>query len=223
MSPRGVLFDLDGVLVASEALKARAHSQTVKKLGGRLDPSHYSQVMGQSHYLAAKEFSRLGGVSFDHQRYAELFKSEYRSLLEEGVELMAGADELVRALRAGGHQLAVVSSSLRWMMDSALAQTGLGAYFEASISGDDVNKEKPAPDPYLKALELLSLEPRQALVIEDTESGIASARAAGLQVIAVKHEFNGRHDLSGAAAIVDSLADTAATLELIDGMLNIGE
>ncbi|HSG81604.1 MAG TPA: HAD family phosphatase, partial [Gemmatimonadota bacterium] len=81
MNAKGVLFDLDGVLVATEALKARAHSQTVTKLGGILDPSHYAQVMGQSHYLAAMEFSRLGGVPFEHERYGQLFKSEYGSLL----------------------------------------------------------------------------------------------------------------------------------------------
>ena len=218
---KGVLFDLDGVLVATEALKARAHSQTVTKLGGRLDPSHYAQVMGQSHYLAAKEFSRLGGVPFEHERYAQLFKSEYGSLLEAGVKLMPGAGELVKVLGEDGCRLAVVSSSLRWMMDVVLAQTRLADSFEASISGDDVEEEKPAPDPYLKALASLSLEPRQAVVIEDTESGIASANAAGLRVIAVRHEFNGRHDLSSAAAVLDSLGDTGGVVGLIDALLDV--
>jgi HAD superfamily hydrolase (TIGR01509 family) len=210
MSASGVLFDLDGVLVATEALKAQAHSETVALLGGRLDPDYYSQVMGKSHYLAAKEFSEAGGIAFEHERYAEAFKAAYGALLESGVELMPGALALVAALRERGYRLAVVSSSLRWMMDKVLAQTGLDEHFEACVSGDDVEEEKPSPEPYLKALDELSLESSQAVVIEDTESGIASASAAGVKAIAVRHEFNGRHDFSGAAYVLDDLLDVEA-------------
>ena len=211
----GVLFDLDGVLVATETLKARAHAKTIQRLGGQLDPAYYSQVMGKSHYLAAKEFSQAAGISFEHERYSGMFEHEYGLQLDQGVELIPGAEQLVVVLRERGYRLAVVSSSLRWMMDKVLSHTELDQHFDACISGDDVEKEKPAPEPYLKALEQLSLEPAQAVVIEDTESGIASATAAGVRAIAVKHEFNGRHDLSGAIAVLEDLSDTKAIVELI--------
>jgi HAD superfamily hydrolase (TIGR01509 family) len=219
MTNAGVLFDLDGVLVATETLKARAHANTIEHLGGRLDPAYYSQVMGKSHYLAAKEFSEAAGVSFDHERYAELFKHEYGLQLDDGVELMPGAGNLVTAFREHGYRLAVVSSSLRWMMDKVLAQTGLGEAFAACISGDDVESEKPAPEPYLKALAELSLAPERAVVIEDTESGITSAHAAGVKSIAVRHEYNGRHDFSGAVAVLDELLDVDGIAALVHGLL----
>jgi HAD superfamily hydrolase (TIGR01509 family) len=222
MSVRGVLFDLDGVLVSTEELKARAHAETVAELGGRLDPGYYSQVMGKSHYLAAKAFSEAGGIRFEPERYAERFRAAYGRQLNEGVEAMPGALSLVAGLRARGYRLAVVSSSLRWMMDIVLARTELEGRFDAEISGDDVSAEKPAPDPYYEALEKLGLPPGRAVVIEDTESGIASARAAGVRVIAVRHEFNASHDFGGAAAVLEGLADVEAVAGLIDQMLGPG-
>lgn len=218
MTRRGVLFDLDGVLVATEALKARAHTETVERLGGRLDPAYYGEVMGRSHYEAAKAFSAAGGVDFDHERYASLFRAAYGRLLEEGVEPMPGAEAAVAALRDSGYRLAVVSSSLGWMVEIVLERIGLGRHFEARVSGDDVAEEKPSPEPYRKALGELGLEPDRAVIVEDTESGVASGVAAGVPVIAIRHEFNGRHDLSGAAAVLDGLADTDAVLHLVKSL-----
>jgi len=105
------------------------------------------------------------------------------------------------------------------MMDRVLAQTGLGEHFAACVSGDDVEEEKPAPEPYLKALEELSLEASRAVVIEDTESGVASAAAAGVTAIAVKHEFNGRHDFSGAVVVLEDLLDARDVVRLVESLL----
>lgn len=217
-----MLFDLDGVLVSTEKLKAQAHAETVERLGGRLDAAYYSQVMGKSHYLAAKAFSEAGGIRFEHERYAELFRSAYGRLLDEGVDLMPGALALVKRLRADGYRLAVVSSSLRWMMDIVLARTGLAESFDSEISGDDVSAEKPAPDPYLRALGELGLPPDRAVVVEDTESGVASARAAGMRVIAVRHEYNARHDFAGAVAVLDGLGAVESVAAQVDEMLRAG-
>ena len=219
LKAKGVLFDMDGVLVATEALKARAHSETVAGLGGRLDPSYYSEVMGQSHYLAAKAFCEAGGIPFEHEVYAGLFMETYGELLERGVELIPGAGELVAAVQRLGYRTAVVSSSLRWMMDVVLARTGLGEQFDARISADDVEEEKPSPEPYLRALAELSLAPDRAVIIEDTESGVASGVAAGVPVIAVRHEYNGKHDLSRAVAVLESLADAGSVVRVVRTVL----
>jgi HAD superfamily hydrolase (TIGR01509 family) len=213
---KGVLFDLDGVLVDSEPLKARAHSETVAHFGGRLDPAYYGEVMGRSHYLAAKAFSEAAGIGFDHEAYARAFSSNYARLLREHLQLTAGARELVDELRRGGYRLAVVSSSLRWMMDEALARAGLAGCFDAEVSADDVREEKPSPEPYRAALARLALEPGDAVVIEDSESGVASALAAGVRVIAVRHAYNARHDFSGAGAVLEGLADWEAVMRVIE-------
>jgi HAD superfamily hydrolase (TIGR01509 family) len=214
---KGVLFDLDGVLVDSEPLKARAHAETVASFGGRLHPEYYGEVMGRSHYLAAKAFSEAAGIGFDHEAYARTFSSIYARLLREHLRLTPGARDRVDELRRAGYRLAVVSSSLRWMMDEALARTALAGCFDAEISADDVREEKPSPEPYRAALARLALEPGDAVIIEDSESGVASALAAGVRVIAVRHAYNGRHDFSGASAVLDGLADREAVLEVIRG------
>lgn len=215
----GVLFDLDGVLAATEEIKARAHAETVRRYGGTLDPEYYSEVMGRSHKAAARAFLETSGARLDTATYARVFDSVYAELLREGVRLVPGAAALVEALKARRCRLAVVSSSLRWMMDEVLARTGLAERFEVSVSADDVSEEKPSPQPYRTALARLGLPPGRAVVIEDSETGIAAAIAAGLSVIALRHRFNRRHDFSQARAELDTLEDTDRALRLIGRVL----
>jgi len=210
---------MDGVLVATEELKAQAHFETVRRHGGALEPEYYGEVMGQSHEAAAIAFINASGADLEPAVYAEVFRSLYGDLLRDGVELLPGALSLVLALKERGYRLAVVSSSLQWMMDEVLSQTGLGALFDASVSADDVSEEKPSPEPYLKALSELGLEPAQAVVVEDSETGVASAIAAGVAVIAVRHRYNGRHDMTGSLAELDGLSDLYTVVGLLDSAL----
>jgi HAD superfamily hydrolase (TIGR01509 family) len=218
----GVLFDLDGVLVATEELKARAHAETVRRYGGALDLGFYGEVMGKSHEEAARAFIEASGADLDTAAYARVFNAVYGDLLKTDLHPVPGAAELVAALRGEGYRLAVVSSSLRWMMDEVLNRTDLADAFEASVSADDVAHEKPSPEPYLKALSELGLEPGRAVVIEDSETGVASAVSAGLPVIAVRHRFNVRHDFSRARAELDGLGDTRRTIRTIARALDGG-
>ncbi len=218
---KGVLFDMDGVLVATEELKAIAHSETVTRFGGNFAPDFYSEVMGRSHYDAAAAFARAAGIPFDYDAYMKTFGSIYAGLIESRLELALGARELVVAVNDSGYRLAVVSSSLRWMMDEVLARSGLGPLFPVAVSGDDVEEEKPSPEPYLRALRETQLRPDQAVVIEDTESGVTSALNAGVAVIAVRHRYNGTHDFSGAAEI-EGLENTSSLLGLIESVLDAG-
>jgi HAD superfamily hydrolase (TIGR01509 family) len=220
---KGVLFDLDGVLVATEELKAQAHAETVRRHGGRLDPDYYGVVMGRSHEAAARAFIAASGADLDTDTYAHVFGSIYRELLRTGLRPAPGAAALVAALEGRGYRLAVVSSSLRWMMDEVLTRTGLGGFFETSVSADDVRHEKPSPEPYLRALSELALSPDDAVVIEDSEAGVAAGAAAGMPVIAVRHRFNAGHDLSRAHSELDGLGDTRRAVRLIGSVLGDGQ
>ncbi len=212
---KAVLFDLDGVLVATEDLKAIAHSQTVARYGGHLVPAFYGHVMGQSHPAANKAFTEASGVDIDPQDYERTFRSIYGELIGEGVSQLLGASALLEELGQQGYQLAVVSSSLRWMMDEVLARAGLTGFFQVSISADDVQEEKPSPEPYLLALAELSLDPGDAVVVEDSEAGVASAVNAGIEVVALRHKYNGEHDFSGAYVVLDGIHDTRRVIEVL--------
>ena len=126
---------------------------------------------------------------------------------------------LLASLNEHNYALALVTSSLTWMMDLALSMTQTGQHFHTKICADDVQRHKPAPDAYLLALERLQLTRQAAVVIEDSQTGIAAAKAAKLPVIAIRHDFNGRHDFSAADQVIDSLTDTDAVLELIESLL----
>ena len=217
---RGVLFDLDGVLVSTEELKAIAHSETVAGYGGRLEPAQYRAEMGRAYDDVIDAFIRRTGIEADPADYSDAFRAAYLELLRARLELAPGATELLDALRERGYRLAVVSSSPWWMMGEIMSRTRLDRFFDAIVSADDVREEKPSPEPYLLALERLSLKPRSAVVFEDTQSGVTSGTRAGVKVIAVRHEYNVDHDLSRAATVLDSLADTQATVRAIQLLLN---
>jgi HAD superfamily hydrolase (TIGR01509 family) len=219
-APHGVLFDLDGVLVATEELKALAHTETVAGYGGTLEPRQYTAEMGRAYDDVIEAFIRRTGIDADPAAYSRAFRSAYLDLLRTRLTLTPGAAELLDALREDGYRLAVVSSSLRWMMDEILGGARLDRFFQTVVSAEDVREEKPSPEPYRLALERLSLQPRSAIVFEDTESGITSGTRAGLKVIAVRHEYNVEHDLSRASMILDSLADTKGTVRAVRRLLD---
>jgi HAD superfamily hydrolase (TIGR01509 family) len=127
--------------------------------------------------------------------------------LREQVAGRPGAIELVERLR-GHTRLGLASNSPRTMVDTALATARLADAFEAIVTSDDVEHPKPAPDLYLLACERLGVAPDEALALEDSPSGVAAAKAAGLTCIAVP-QF-AETDVSAADRIVDSLEDLLA-------------
>ena len=214
-SDRAVIFDLDGVLVESESLKARAHSVAVGELGGRVPPSYYSQVMGASHEFVRAAFIREGNLTVAPERYSSLYHGIYERMLED-LEVTAGARELVAALGERGYRLGVATSSQPWMVDRILRQTGLGGPFQAVVTAADVERHKPAPDAYHEALHRLGVAAATAAVIEDSETGVTAAVAAGIATLARRHEMNQRHDLTKADVVLDSLRQTDQILNWIE-------
>jgi HAD superfamily hydrolase (TIGR01509 family) len=218
---RGVLFDLDGVLVLTEPLKAAAHVATVKELGGDAPPSLYPELMGQSHDAVRRAFLAAAGLTAEPMTYTQTFGKIYHHLIQTQLELAPGAIELLKELAGTGYKLAVVTSSSSQTLANILRQADLAAFFDAQVSADDVAQKKPAPDAYVLALRLLNLPPTCAVVIEDSDTGIQAASAAGLRALAIRHSLNARHDLTQAYAVFDSLQDSNL-VHTIDALLSPG-
>jgi HAD superfamily hydrolase (TIGR01509 family) len=215
---RAVLFDLDGVLLETEPLKARAHSAAVAHFGGDVPPQFYSRVMGTEHAIVRAAFLAEAGIPSEPAEYSRVFREHYEALIENEATMCAGANELLSRLRETGYAIALVTSSARWQLDPLLAKLFLPGSFDVLVSGDDVLRHKPAPDCYLRALELL--RPDRALAFEDTIAGVAAATAAGLPVIGIRHALNTEHDLRPAAHVFSGLQDTATVLATLHGMLS---
>lgn len=214
-----IVFDLDGVLVDTEPLKFRAHRAAVEVRGGQLDPDLYRDHMGGPHDEVVRAFLAASGLPTDDavvEAYETIFREAYRALLAAELAPAEGAPELLAACREQGRRLALVTSSDPWMVEIVLPRLGAGDTFEAVVTAGDVEREKPAPDPYLKALSAMGPAGEGAVAVEDTPSGVASARAAGLPVVAVRHRFNAERPFERADAVVPSLAPAGDLLDLVD-------
>jgi HAD superfamily hydrolase (TIGR01509 family) len=184
-APTAVLFDNDGLLLDTESVWTRAEQDLFERRGREFTLSDKQELVGTPAHISGEIISRKLG---EHGRGPELI-AELDELvvaeLEQGIDAMVGARELVGELRGRGVPLALVSNSPLRFVERALDLVGMHDAFEAVVSGHEVPAPKPAPDPYLHACELLSAGPRGAFALEDSPTGVESALAAGLTVIGV--------------------------------------
>ena len=181
---RAVVFDLDGVILQTEEVWDEVRGRYVVDRGGRYDEAAQRAMMGMS----APEWSRylagdLGVPGTPEQISADvvrLMEARYR----EHLPLIPGAVEAVGRL-AGRYTLGLASSSNRPLIDAALSLSGLDRFFAATVSSEEVARGKPAPDVYLETARRLGVDAVECAAVEDSHSGIRSAAAAGMRVIAI--------------------------------------
>jgi HAD superfamily hydrolase (TIGR01509 family) len=203
-SPKAILFDMDGVLVLTEIIKAEAHVATIEKLGSHASTNLYIEMLGQSHENIRAAYLQAAGIQATRETYTKYYREIYHGLLEKKLVIRPGAKELVNALHDQGFLLAVVSSSSTESMTKIMKSTGLESVFEVQVTSDDLKERKPDPAPYLLALKKLGVSPPDAIVFEDSPSGVEAAIRAGIRVIAVRHDFNKDKTFEGAIAVLES-------------------
>jgi HAD superfamily hydrolase (TIGR01509 family) len=210
-----VVFDLDGVLVDSEHVWDDVREELARERGGRWHDRAQADMMGMS----SPEWSRymhdvIGLTETPEQINADVVQ-RMEERYAERLPLIAGAVEAVERL-AGSFRLGLASSSNRPIIDAVLEVSGLAALFEVTVSSEEVERGKPAPDVYLEAARRLVLDPSSCAAVEDSANGIRSASAAGMRVLAIpnprypppRRALELAHDLLGS---IDQL-----TVERID-------
>jgi HAD superfamily hydrolase (TIGR01509 family) len=200
-----VLFDMDGTLVDSEKVWSVALNELAAHHGGTLSAQARASMVGTSMAESmAILHTDLGRPDLDVAGSVAWLEDRMKVLLAEGVLWRPGARELLDELRAAGVPMALVTATRRHLVDVALITIG-AHYFQAVVAGDEVDQTKPHPEPYLTAARLVgAADPGRCVAIEDSPTGVASARAAGCVVLAVPCEL----ELSdaGGVTVVETLA-----------------
>jgi HAD superfamily hydrolase (TIGR01509 family) len=212
-----VVFDLDGVIVRSEEVWDEVREAYVRERGGRYDEEAQRAMMGMS----SLEWSQYIHEELGVPDAPETISSDVVRLMIEryrdGLPLVDGAVEAVERL-AARWPLGVASSSNRELIEAVLEMSRLARYFRATVSSEEVPRGKPAPDVYLEAARRLGVPPEGCGAIEDSHSGIRSAKAAGMRVIAIPNESfpPGEEALAHADVVLRSIRDL--TEEAVSGV-----
>ncbi|MBS1887812.1 MAG: HAD family phosphatase [Actinobacteria bacterium] len=184
--PDAVLFDNDGLLLDTESVWTRAEGDLFERHGVEFTPEHKLELIGTSADIAGRLLEEWldmpGGLPILIEELNELVVVE----LEHGVEAMVGARDLLERLKTQGTPIGLVSNSPLAFVVRSLEIVGFEDIFDVLISGHEVAAPKPAPDPYLAACRQLGVEAGPGVIaLEDSPTGVAAARAAGLTVIGV--------------------------------------
>lgn len=183
--PAAVVFDCDGLLLDTESAWTRADVALYSRYGTVFTLSHKHELLGTSREttqaLLAAHLDRPGDGAALQQELHELFFGE----ISRAAPPLPGACELLVALRASQMPIAVASNSPRAHLERAIESSGLAGAFDLILCAEDVARPKPAPDIYLQSSARLGVASERCVALEDSRTGVASARAAGMYVIGV--------------------------------------
>ena len=208
MRTAAVVFDLDGVLIASEEVWDSVREAYVRERGGRYDEVVQRALMGMSSVEWSRYLHEEAGVPDEPEainaEVVRLMLERYR----EALPLIPGSVGAVRRL-AARFPLGLASSSNRELIDAVLEAAGVTELFAATVSSDEVARGKPAPDVYLEAAARLGVAAERCGAVEDSHGGIRSAKAAKMFVVAIPNPTYPPDEeaLAQADVVLDSLAD----------------
>lgn len=198
---KAVIFDMDGVIVDNQDYHHEAWMTFCMKYGITVE-GDVSRYYGQTN---TDILTSIFPQDLNHQQlyeYAGEKEKLYQGLYEGNVEAADGLLELLSVLQHAGIKLGVATSAPKENVDFVLLNTNLRKYFDVVVDSSMVKKGKPDPEIYLKAAQSLGEKPEHCLVFEDSVSGLRSAKAAGMYVVAIT-TTNPRENLSEADQIID--------------------
>lgn len=199
---KAVIFDLDGVIINSEPLKARAHVAVFEDRKFNLTSDAYKFVLGQSSRAVFNYFSEISSIDIGFTEYRKQFLDKYNDLLRRGdCSFTKGFPEFFASLVENECVLGLVTSTSRSSIEKLSILDPYIPQFNCIVCEEDVSEHKPSPEPYKKALDILDISSGDVLVFEDTKVGIDSAKAAGTEVIGIKHSMATFQDYSGVVEV----------------------
>jgi beta-phosphoglucomutase len=189
ITARGVIWDLDGVIIDSSEAHRRAWHRLAQETGVTFTDADFWATFGQRNDTIIPQF--WGNVTPERlKELADRKESYFREYIRDTAAPLPGAIELMRGLHEAGYRQALASSAPVENIQLISELLHLGRYLTVLVSSETVPRGKPAPDTFLKAASELGTSSSQSLVIEDAVAGIQAARSAGMHCIAVAGERN---------------------------------
>jgi len=183
---QAIFFDMDGVTVDTEPQWQESERELMSEFNYEWRKEDEVACLGGPLSRVGIYMSEKVGKPHPGEWFTQALINRQMEKMRQGVEILPGVETLVGEFRAQGLPVALVSASPRNIMDAVFA--GLSHHlFDFSISADDVTRTKPDPEPYLVAASRAGVDIRESLVIEDSLTGITSAKAAGAYILAVPH------------------------------------
>ena len=205
MKIRGVISDMDGVILDSEKLYVRFWCEAGNFYGYPMQREHALGIRSMARPYAIEKLQRWFGEGFDY----DLVRNKRVALMdayvsEHGIDAKTGARELLAHLKDNGYRVALATATPKDRAEAYLERLDLLKYFDVVASARMVAHGKPEPDIYLYAAEQLGLKPQECLALEDSPNGVRSAHAAGCKTILVPDLDDPSGQLEG---LLDGVAD----------------
>lgn len=212
-----VIFDMDGLLLDTEALYRTAIFEACAQVGHIMEDALHRRFIGAPKETSAALLKAHFGADFPLLDYYGHCHAAFERLCVDGVPLKPGARDLLEFLKDRGIPRGLATSSDRRPAEDHLARAGVLELLDILVTRSDVTSGKPHPETFLKAAEGLGANPARCVALEDSHNGVRAASAAGMATIMVPDALQPTEEIrSLCAGIVDSLAQVQRALEMIE-------
>ncbi|MBT3825953.1 MAG: HAD family phosphatase [Candidatus Marinimicrobia bacterium] len=211
---KAMLFDFDGVVVQSEDVYDRATKKLGEMYNVQIPVPFYEANRGIAEALFYERFKAAFDLDVDMSALQKNGQKLLWSEFSTSVHYTPGFQQFYAKIRKHLSHVALVTATPRPLVDEIFINSNISVDFDFIVTSSDVEKTKPAPDPYLKACGLIGVEPAQALVIEDSPTGLRAATSAGCQTIGITTSC-GRDSLKEANFVVDSFGELEELLTIV--------
>lgn len=214
-SIKALIFDMDGVIVDSEPIHEKAAMEVCHEFGIDIPKNEWDSLRGKRlEDILSYASQKYGTGKEPIEKMIERKIEVYLSCALRDIQLIPGAIEFLEKLKKSQkYRYALTTSGRRVQQDKILAKFGLADFFEIVVASNDVQNGKPHPEPYLITVEKLKESPENCLVIEDSDNGVLSAKAAGCQVCGIATTFSReRLESVGADMVVSGFEELSKIL-----------
>jgi len=205
--PRAIVFDMDGLMFNTEDVYHCVGTELMRRRGCEYTRELSDAIMGRPPQVCFETMIRWHALDERWEAMAAESEQIYVGILDDLLETMPGLFDLLDALEAAGIPKAICTSSSRRLLEATLSRFQLEPRFQFTLTAQDIVQGKPHPEIYLKAAERFAIEPGQMLVLEDSQTGVRAAAAAGAVVVAVPGAHSSNQDFSEASLVIESLTD----------------